>query len=127
MKKRIIGGGIVGVALLGVLLNTTNPSTAGPLGVLAIFVLMYMLVLGALTFLLAAGSRLWARVATSFAVARPVQPLGVRRSYYFASILALAPIMILAMNSVGEVGVYDLLLVALFATIATIYVAKRSM
>jgi len=126
MKKGIIGGGIVGIALLGVLLNTTNPSTAGPLGVLAIFVLMYMLVLGALTFLLVLGSRLWARVATSMAVARPIQPLDVRRSYYFASILALAPIMILAMNSVGEVGIYDLLLVALFATIATIYVAKRS-
>lgn len=126
MKKGIIGGGIVVVALLGVLLNTTNPSTAGPLGVLAIFILMYMLVLGALTFLLAAGSRLWARVAAGFAVARPIQPLSLRRSYYFASILALAPIMILAMNSVGEVGIYDLLLVALFATIATIYVAKRS-
>lgn len=126
MKKRIIGGGIVGIALLGVLLNTTNPSTAGPLGVLAIFVLMYMLVLGALTFLLVVGSRVWARVATGMATARPVQPLDLRHSYYFASILALAPIMILAMNSVGEVGVYDVLLVALFTTIATIYVAKRS-
>lgn len=48
------------------------------------------------------------------------------RSYYFASVIALAPVMVVGMQSVGEVGLYELLLVILFVGIACVYIAKRT-
>ena len=40
--------------------------------------------------------------------------------------MALAPVMIIGMQSVGEVGLYELSLVVVFLVIACVYIAKRT-
>lgn len=127
MMAKIIG--IVGVAatiLLIFLINTTTPSTIGPLGVLVIFLCIYLMTLSLLTLVLWQGGRLFVRLSRPFTVRRPFHILTLRQSYYFSSVLALAPVMLLGMQSVGKVGFYELLLVALFAMIGCVYIAKRS-
>lgn len=126
LRRVIIGSVLVAVVSLAVILQTTTPTSIGPLGILIVFILMYVVVLGVLTFTLAGGSRLLVRMASTLTVQRPLQPLGLRRAYYFSSALALAPVMLIGMQSVGEVGVYDVLLVALFITMACVYIAKRA-
>lgn len=127
MLARVIAISFVAATmLLIILLQTTTPSTIGPLGILIVFILMYVSALGVLTFLLFMGSRLIARASRGVVTRRPVQPLSLGRSYYFSSVLALAPVMVIGMQSVGKVGVSDVALIVLFMTISCIYIAKRT-
>jgi hypothetical protein len=126
LSRVVVISVVVAITLLSVVLHTTQPSTIGPLGILIVFILMYVSVLGVLTFLLYFSSRIISRFSASFTVKKPVRPLTLIRSYYFSSVLALAPVMFIGMQSVAEVEVYDLLLIALFVVIACIYISKRT-
>lgn len=112
--------------LLIILLQTTNPTTSGPLGILIVFILMYVSALGVLTFLLFWGSRITARLASSVTVRRPLQVLSLGKAYYFSSVLSLVPVMLIGMQSVGSVGFYNVSLVVIFALIACVYIVKRT-
>lgn len=114
------------VAGLVFILQTTTPATMGPLGILIVFILFYVSVLGGLTFLLFEGSRIIARVSRRVTVRRPMQAMSLRRAYYFSTLLALAPVILIGMQSVGNVGFYELLLIGALITIGCIYVSKRS-
>ena len=117
---------IAATMLLVVLLQTTTPATIGPLGILLVFVLMYVSVLCVLTFLLFTASRVIAKISSSITVKRPWQQLTIVRSYYFASVIALAPVMLIAMQSVGEVSFYEVVLIVVFVAISCIYISKRT-
>jgi hypothetical protein len=117
---------VVAIVLLIILLQTTTPATIGPLGILMVFIFMYVSVLGGLTFLLYIASALIAKISRSVTVKKPIQALSFNRSYYFSSVLALVPVMFIGMQSVGEVGIYDVSLVIIFAGIACVYIAKRT-
>lgn len=113
--------------MLVVLLQTTTPATIGPLGILFVFILLYVSVLGVLTFLLFGCSRIIAKLASSVIVRKStIQSLTLGRAYYYSSVLALAPVLFIGMQSVGEVSIYDVVLVVLFVVIACIYIAKRT-
>ena len=114
------------VTLLAILLQITAPATIGPMGILLVFILLYVSVLGVLTFLLFGCSRVASKVTATFTRRAIIRPLSLRRSYYYSSVLALAPVLFIGMQSVGEVSAYDVLLVALFVGIACIYIAKRT-
>ena len=126
LGRIIVSSVIVAIAVLALLLSTNEHASIGPLGILVVFVLMYVLELGVLTFFLSGGSRVISKVTTSFTVKKPIMPLTLRRSYYFSSVIALAPVMVIGMQSVGGVGIYELLLIILFELIACIYIAKRT-
>lgn len=128
MLGRTIAISMVGaIVLLAVLLQTTTPATIGPLGILFVFILLYVSVLGVLTFLLFGCSRIVTKLASSIIVRKStMKSLSLGRSYYYSSVLALAPVLFIGMQSVGEVSVYDVVLVVLFVVIACIYIAKRT-
>jgi len=117
---------IAAIVLLSILLRTTNPAMIGPLGILVVFILMYVSVLGTLTFLLFGASKLIGKVSSLLHLKRSVKMLTLGRSYYFSSVIALAPVMFVGMQSVGDIGIYDILLVLLFVVIACIYISKRT-
>ena len=125
-KKGIIITTSIATVMLAVLLITTTPQSTGPLGILGFFVFMYIAALGVLTFLFKGISFLTSRI--SFLKTRKIggRPLSLRQSYYRASVMALAPVMLTAMQSVGEVGVYQLLLVMIFIVVAWLYVINRT-
>jgi hypothetical protein len=116
----------IAVMLLIIVLQTTTPVTIGPLGILFVFILMYVSVLCALTFLLYGLSAVAVRLSSSVTVKRPLQRLSLGRSYYFSSVIALAPVMLIGMQSVGEVSFYEVALIILFVVISTVYIAKRT-
>lgn len=117
---------IAGTMLLVILLQTTTPATIGPLGILLIFVLMYVSVLCVLTFLLCTLSRFVAKISSSVTVKRPWRELTLVKSYYFSSVIALGPVMLIGMQSVGEVSFYEVMLIVVFIVISCVYIAKRT-
>lgn len=127
MMVRIIGIAGLGAALFVLLLiNGTTPSTVGPLGILAVFLCMYVILVSTLTLILWQGSYILQRVAKGLTVRRPLRVLTLRRAYYFSSVIGLAPVILIAMQSVGRVGFYEVGLVSIFVLIGCVYVAKRS-
>ncbi len=114
---------IAAAVLLAIVLQTTTPATIHPLGIVLVFVLCYVVMLGLLTYLLAGiavALRRWLPEAQRRAVT-----LSFRRCYYFGSVLALAPVLLIGARSVGRGGWYELALVFAFEAIACFYVAKR--
>lgn len=118
--------GLVSAGLLLLVLNLTTPSSAGAFGIFALFLLGYILMMTLTTY----GLWLFAKALGRFGgrtgvLRRTVHPITLRRSYYYASVIALAPVIIVSLQSVGTVGLYELVLVALFVVLGCVYVAKR--
>jgi len=126
LGKVIATSTVIATILLIILLQTTNPSTAGPLGLLAVFFLLYVIMLGVVTEVLWIGSGFIQTVGRRFTSKRPPGRLSLQRSYYFSTVLALGPVMALAMASIGSFGVYEAVLIGLFLAVGTLYVSRRS-
>lgn len=126
LGKVIVISTAVAAVLLILLLQATSPSTAGPLGLLAVFFLVYVIMLGAITELLWLGSRFFQLVARKFTSKRPPGRLSLARAYYFSTILALAPVMALAMQSIGSLGGYEIILIIAFISVGLLYISRRS-
>jgi uncharacterized protein with PQ loop repeat len=123
MLGKVLGlSSLVAFVLLSALVQATSPSTIHPIGILAIFVLMYVLVLGVLTFLIYGIGRVMHRRHARY---HTVKPFTIIRAYYFASVLALAPVMIIGARSVGRTGIIDIVLITLFEVLACFYIARR--
>ena len=116
---------IVSLCLLTLMLVTTTPASAGPFGLLLIFITAYLTCLGLISFFLYGISRVIVYASAGFSLRRPLQPMPFRRAYYYSTILAAAPVMIIGLQSVGAVGVYELALIALFEGLGCLYITKR--
>jgi hypothetical protein len=125
LQRTILVLTIVGLCLLAILLTTTTPATAGPFGVLVIFISAYLTFLGLISFFLYGGWKLAGRLSTAFGVRKPIESLPFRRAYYFSTIIATAPVMLLGLQSVGSISIYELILVVLFVVIGCVYVSRR--
>ena len=127
MGKVIAISALISVALLLVLMQVTTPSTIGPLGILFAFILMYVSALGVLTFLVFWASRLARYASIPLIKTSHLKSLTLVQSYYFCSVIALAPVMLLAMQSVGEISIYDVSLVMIFIVLGCVYISKRTL
>lgn len=126
LGKIIASSTTTAIVVLWVLLIKTTPASAGPIGILAVFALMYVSALGVSTFLLYGISVTAARLARAATGKSQLTAFTLRKSYYYATVVALAPVMLVAMQSVNEVGIYQLLLVIFFVVIAWVYITKRT-
>ena len=112
---------LLAFVFLSALLQSTSPSTIHPVGILFVFILLYMLALGVLTFCLFSISRIVINVGNN----KPEEAMTLQQAYYYASVLALAPVMLLGARSIGRTGAYDIVLILLFEGIACFYISKR--
>ena len=118
---RIFAGmSLAAVVFLMTMVNLTTPSDVGPFGVLVFFTLIYLVCLGVMVGL----------CRVFFAVRGKVRGVqggtNHKRSYYFASILAFAPMLLIFMRSFGELNLLEIFLVAFFAVIGCFYISKRT-
>lgn len=116
---------LVSLCLLGAMLVTTTPASAGPFGLLLIFISAYLVFLGLISFFLYGISRIIGYVTAGFSLRRPVKQLSFRRAYFFSTILAAAPVMFIGLQSIGSIGIYEVILVLLFEVIGCLYVARQ--
>jgi len=118
---------VLAIIFLLLILNSTNPLDGGPVVILLVFILLYIVCAGLFFVLLNSGlrmaSKLWARRKS---INAREWRIGVRRAYYIASVLAFGPVLLLAMQSVGQLQFRDVLLVFVLLSLAIFYVIKRS-
>jgi len=117
------------VSLVGLFLmfSLTDPLEAGPAGMLLVFFLIYVFCASLLFIILHVGIGFATRIVNRTQKINIKEwQLGIRKSYYVASVLAFGPVLLLAMQSVGQLQLRDVLLTIAFLGIAVFYVAKRS-
>lgn len=118
---------LVSSGLIFYIWNTTNPATINPAGILAVFILLYFFWLSIFFIILHASFILLKKtnIIKLITTKRKTKLFKGRTAYYVASILAFIPVLLLAIQSVNQLTVRDILLVFLFVLLAVFYVVKR--
>jgi hypothetical protein len=106
-------------AVLFVYLNVTSPLQSGPLSVLVAFVLVYLFVSSAMY----ATVRLGIKIANFLGWKRS---LPAKTVYYLVSVIGLGPVFMLALNTLGQLEIKDIILVILLLVVGCFYVLRRS-
>lgn len=119
LNKILATASLIALILLLVMVSFTTPSGIGPFGVLAFFILCYAVCLGVLVAL----CRLFFFLRNRSGKTRVTAT--TKKSYYYGSVLAFAPVILLAMRSFGTVGILEISLVAVAMLVACFLVAKR--
>ena len=117
---------IISATLLVVILNTTTPFSSGATGILGVFVVTYMLVLSVLTFFMYGISKIIVRASRTVTVRKPLESISLKKAYYYSSVIALAPLILIGLSSVGTLGIYEFFLVIFWVIVGCIYVTKRT-
>ena len=110
---------VVWLVFIYLVINETSPLKIGPVGVLLIFILFYALFSSSLFVVAHLGGKLW-QLVTHCAM------LSVRRMYYVASTLAFGPVFLIALNTLGQLGWIEVVLVVLLVSLGTFYVIRRT-
>lgn len=123
MKKLLFMGTVLALLGLVVCLQAFAPSTAGPVVIISVLTLLYIVLVGLTTFLLYWGQAIIVKIKYG---RDGVHAPSFTRSYYFASVIALAPLILLGMSSVGNVSLYNVSLVGIFLLLSCLYIAKMT-
>lgn len=127
--------GAVALIVLAIILNVTTPSSAGSLGVLTVFVMMYVVFLVAFALLLQVFAKIFAGLGSRDKKAGVVGGgdgvndsarggMSQRRAYYLASVLAFAPLVILVSKSFGG-EVVGIAAAVVLAVVGSLFVIKK--
>lgn len=126
MLPRIIATlSLASLCLLSFMLTFTSPADAGPFGLLVIFITAYLTFVGLISFFLFGINRLVVMVASGMTLRKPLSRMEFKRAYYFSTVLAAAPVMLIGLQSVQTIGFYEILLVVIFEVVACLYVNRR--
>ena len=115
---------IIFVAALVYAWTATNPATIGPAGILFVFILLYGFWVS--IFFLFVRSAAWFVEHIGLFKTRGVIQRAPLKPYYIASILAFAPVLIIAIQSVNQLTLKDVGLVIAFISLAIFYIFKRA-
>lgn len=126
MLPRIVATiSLASLCVLSFVLTFTSPVEAGPFGLLVLFISAYLTFLGLISFFLFGINRLIVMFTAGLAVRKPLKAMSFRRAYYFSTVLAAGPVMLIGLQSVKSISIYELLLVLLFEIVACVYVSRR--
>jgi hypothetical protein len=115
----------ISLCFLAIFLNITTPVAVGPFGILLVFIIIYLSSFGLVAFFLFGMSRVLSHIFAIVIAKKPFLPLNFRKSCLYSSVVAAAPVMLIALRSVGAVGLYEYLLVVAFVIIGCLYMSKR--
>jgi hypothetical protein len=113
--------------LLYAIFQSTDPASTGPGLVLAVFILIYLGCLSVLFIALRFGLY-WVKKLLALrnkSEGQAIPRIGTRKAYYVASVLAFAPVTLLAMHAYSQLQFTDIALVVVLMTVITFYIVKR--
>ena len=124
--KILLFVGLMTSALILSVVQLTTPATIHPAGLLGFFVLLYVVFLVIFTIVLrsvaAVLSGLQAKRGRPLRISKH---LGSHSAYMYATMLAFAPVILIAMRSVGAYGFTEVFLVVVLEVVMCFYVWKR--
>ena len=106
--------GIIGLAVLILMLNLLSPSEIGPLGVLLFFTTIYVTVFSVITFLM----------ESFLKIAFRREKLS-NKDYLYSAVLSFGPIMFLMARSFGAITIWTTSLIIIFLILAEFLVKKK--
>lgn len=109
---------VIAIGLI-VLLNVVSPLQIGAIGILMVFLGFYAFFLSLSFTLIRAGAGLLSMVGRN----RILPP---KKTYYFATVIALFPVFLLALNSIGQLQPLDVLLVVALVGLGCFYVVRQT-
>ncbi|MDO4774029.1 MAG: hypothetical protein Q4A37_02795 [Candidatus Saccharibacteria bacterium] len=120
----VMGIGMIAVVCGLAILFMLSPAQVGPLGILALFACGYV---AAACFLYVGllALRRWGQRFLPMRYRLALEAVPRVKLYYYASVIALLPIIQLGMQSIGDVGLLEVALVGMFGLIALFYIHKR--
>lgn len=124
-KRTVFGIGTVLFIASLLMLQLTTPEMVGPLGVLAFFILIYIFFASFIYLGLSMLIGIAKRTATKGKWLVRLESASGRKLYYYASFIALAPVIMLGMRSVGLIRPVDMLLVVVFQLLGCFYISRR--
>ena len=126
MKRGVAAGiGIIALIVALLMLQLTTPQMVGPVGVLAFFVLIYIFSAAAIYLLLVFLVDSLSGVVKKGKWLARLESMSARKIYYYTSFIALVPVILLGMQSVGMVRVTEILLLVLFQALGLFYISRR--
>lgn len=121
--KSLTGGAVASCVASFVLLlvigHLTTPSSSGPVGILTVFLLIYVFFTSAMLLVTAAWSFVRSRLG-----GRP--RISDRRRYYISSVLGFLPVLYLTLLSMGGASIWGIGLIILFTALMLFYVLRRA-
>lgn len=124
MHKYVLLVTSISIVIFSLILINTDPSKIGPLGILAVFVLLYIITLSLFSYLIFFASNIMSRVRVHFGL-KGIEGWTFIKCYLFGSVVAIGPIVILGISSLGSVSIYEIILVVLFLVISCFFVSKK--
>jgi len=110
---------VIWLACIFLVLNITSPLVVGPAGILLLFGLVYAFVSSLLYVLL----HLVIKIINKLTAKRIISE---RRLYYLSCVVGFGPLFLLALNTLGKLGVVEIVLVLLLVGLACFYILRRS-
>ena len=114
IAKLLPGLTIACIGILAYLFFSTTPETVGSFGVLVVFLCLYVVLLGLITSSIFYGSRIVRFIGSLFqySVRRPA--ISYKHSYYYGTIVALLPMMLIGLQASAALSIYSTMLILLF-------------
>lgn len=126
MIKRItFGVGLIFALALIYILNTIPPARAGAAGVLGVYILLYGTLVATMTFAVHYGALLVGYMIGTD-TSRPAHQPSFKKAYYYASVVALGPIVCISLKSVGKLDALGILLTVLLLIVGCVYVSRQT-
>jgi hypothetical protein len=126
MIKRItFGVGLIFALALIYILNTIPPARAGAAGVLGVYILLYGTLVAAMTFAVHYGALLVGYMIGAD-TSRPAHQPSFKKAYYYASVVALGPIVCISLKSVGKLDALGIVLTVLLLIVGCVYVSRQT-
>lgn len=117
--------GVSMAIIVALILSMTNPTAVGPLGVLAFFACAYLFFVCLFFVLIVLAQRITARFVREKNQIQLTNMSSNNKSYYYSTVVALVPPIYVGMQSVGDAGLFEMVLLLLFELLACFYVYKR--
>lgn len=113
------------LAILFLVLFYSDPASVGPVGILAVFVLIYMIFLVIISYLILFAVKTTNKLRKHFGLKLKGDGPSLYNSFLYGSVIALGMIVILGRNSLGSVGLFESILVIAFVLIGCFFVNKQ--
>ncbi len=118
--------GIISVTLLAYVLLTTTPSQVGVVGVLVVFLSFYIALAVLMTFFIYWFNKLVTQLFFADVANYKNKTLSLKKSYYYGLVLALGPVVLISLQSVGGGSVRSFIMVCVLLILGSIYIAKQT-
>ena len=117
---------LLSLFILIYILGFTKPTQIGAVGVLVVFLLFYVVSTITATYFVYIANRIVLQLFFADVVNIKSKSMSLKKAYYFGSVFALGPVMMISLQSVGGVGLWSFVLVCFLLILGSLYVSRQA-